>query len=286
MTPSKIHVGLISADKAWENSLKEALAQTGGGYVHHGRSMLELYQKMSMQKVQLIVLVMPPGEGGAEAQAVVQFFRGKRDYTQIPICVLTESPQVTMKHLLRDSRVRGFSTLSGAFLALAAMQPLVHQTAQQEFVDPISLPWIESEFLQSLQAKVGEQTIFTVRPANDDDLHSSFFCQHSDEVRSHLGWFKFAARLQDNGQDGMRILFQGMSQEAMEETAQMLLNTIVTDFKSKAEADLQTRGAIFYPPIEDMAPADRKSVYSGSRSSGLLFESNACHVLLEVIQYI
>ncbi len=282
----KIHIGLICLDKHAEASIKEAATQVGGSYVHTSKSMLELYQKTGLQKVQLILYVSPAGETGVESQALVQFFRSKKDFSQLPICILTDSPNVQMNRLLKDSRVRGFSILSGAFLALLTMQPLVSHTADTEFIEPISLPWIQQEFLESLQSKVGQGSQFVIRNANDDDLHKSFFCQYSDEVRSHLGWFKFAARFQEGTEGGMKTLFQDLSPDSIEEMAQILLTAIVTEFKAKAEGDLHSRGAIFYPPIEELQPTERKIIYSGSRSSGLLFESVACSVLLEVIQYI
>lgn len=283
---AKIHVGLITQDKAWEGQIKDGLAQMGGGYVHCAKSMLELYQKMGMQKVQLIVYVAPPGETGAEAQALVSFFRGKKDYAQIPVCILVDAPQVQMNRLLNDPRVRGFSAAGGSFLALMTMQPMVNGSGSQDFIEPISTNWIQNEFLESLQGKVGQISQFSVRAASEDDLRAGFFCQFVDEVRSHLGWFKFSARLQEGSQEGMKALFAGLSREGMEEMAQVLLTAIVGDFKSKVEMDLQGRGAIFYPPIDELPAPERKIVYAGSKSTGLLFESAACNVVLEVIQYV
>ena len=283
---AKIHIGLINQDKALEASLREALEQMGGGYVHSARSMLELHQKMTLQKIDVIVYAIAQGEDGAQAQALVGFFRGKRDTSEIPICIMVAPLRVEMNRFLNDPLTRGFSLQGGPFLALVTMLPLIEKTALVEFFEPLSIDWIKTEFLTSLQTKVGQASQFTVATATDDDLHASFFCQTSDEVRSHLGWFKFAARFQDSAGNGMKGLFPGMTPEFVEQMAEVLLSSIVTEFKEIVEGDLQSRGAIFYPSIDQMSPADRKLVYAGSRSSGLIFTSESCSVLLEVIQYI
>lgn len=285
MAETKIHVGLIANDKNLEAQLKDATQSSGGGYVHSAKSMVEMYQKLGMQKVGLMVYLAEDGDNGTNSQALVQFFRSKKDYKELPILILTPTQEVRMKKLINDPRVRGFPMLGGLFTPILTMRPLTTGTTTSANLT-LDIERIQYEFIQSIKEKLGQGLEFTAARANDDETHSAFFCQHSDEIRSHLGWFKFAARILEGNNDGMKKIFAGMDADMMEELALNLLTKIVEDFKSRIYADLTSRGAIFFPPMEELDPAERKQLYGSSKSQPVIFKANEMTVLLEVIQYI
>lgn len=284
MADSKIHVGLISTDKSIEAQTKEATQSSGGGYVHVAKSMVEMFQKLGMQKVHLIAYQMEEADNGTQAQALVQFFRSKKEYKDLPILVLTPSHEVRMKRLINDPRVRGFPIVGGLFTPILTMRPLAAGNVTANLT--LDIERIQFDFIQSIKDKLGMGLEFTAAPANDDETHSAFFCQYADEIRSHLGWFKFAARILEGNNDGMKKIFAGMDADMMEELATGLLTKIVEDFKQRIYSDLVSMGAIFYPAIEELEPAERKQLYGSSKSKPVIFKSNEMTVLLEVIQYI
>ena len=113
-----------------------------------------------------------------------------------------------------------------------------------------------------------------------------FFSQKAEEVRTHLGWFKFTVRMLQQENEGLAQLFKGMSPEMIEEVAEVLVTRVITDFKLKAVNDLSTRGAVYLPASEKLTPTERNSVLSKVKNFGVLYSSPDCEVLLEVSQYI
>jgi hypothetical protein len=280
---AKIHIGLVAENKALEADLKQAAEQFGGAYVHQARNTFELIQKLTMQKLQMIVYVLPPSGEGSDFGAAFSFIRSKRDLVKIPICVLTQTPKLEANFLLLDPLVRSFPLSTGAFLAMVSMMPLVQNEKNNEAV--ISEDWIQWEFLESLKSKTGQDMQFNIRPATEDERRQSFYAQQSDEVRSHLGWFKFTVRMLE-ATDGMSRMFKGMNRDTVEEFAQILIGKVVEEFNQKASVDFSTRGAVYLPEIEKLNAVDRKWVYSHVRHQGFLFEAPECQVLLEVSRYI
>ena len=281
----KIHLGLITTDRQKEAAFKEALAQAGGGYVHVARDHLEMNQKLGLQTIDILIYDCPKEETGAGAQALVHFFRNKRDYQKMPICLLYPENDFAMKFLITDPRVRGFSASAGAFLPLTTLMPFMHSDESPFELEPLRTEWIESEFLASLKDKLGGQTDFHPHEATDDDLHSSYLCQVNEEVRSHLAWVKSAARILERKENSFSKLFVGMDREAVEEIAQTLLNQIVAEFQEKLKSELINRGALFFPAMENMSAPDRKQIYAGSKTAAFIFASDEIAVLLEMIRY-
>ncbi|MEZ0392078.1 MAG: hypothetical protein ACAH59_07690 [Pseudobdellovibrionaceae bacterium] len=280
----KIRIGLVSEDKNLENDLKQASESMGGAYVYSSKNILELIQKTAMQKVDLVVLNLPASGDGSDFGAVYAFIRGKKDLHKTPICVLSEKEQFEVNFLLTDVSVRGFPRSGGAFIPLLSMAPLVE--AQGSPDGALTENWIQKEFLQSLQANVGQGVHFQLREATEDERRGGFFCQQSEEVRTHLGWFKFTARLLETADAGISRLFQGMNRDTIEEVSQVLINKVTDDFKRKVISDFSTRGAVYLPPKEKMALPDMKWVNSNTKYKGLLYEATECQVLLEIGQSI
>jgi hypothetical protein len=280
---AKIHIGLVAENKALETDIKQAAEQFGGAYVHQARNTFELIQKLTMQKLQMIVLSLPASGEGSDFGAAFSFIRSKRDFASIPICVLTQTPKLEANFLLLDPSVRSFPLSTGAFMAMVSMMPLLQNEKVNESV--ISENWIQFEFLESLKSKTGQDMQFKIRPATEDERRQSFYAQQADEVRSHLGWFKFTVRMLE-ATDGMSRMFQGMSRDTVEEFAQILIGKVVEEFNQKAGIDFSTRGAVYLPEIDKLNAVDRKWVYSHVRHQGFLFEAPECQVLLEVSRYI
>lgn len=281
---AKVHIGLVAENKNLENEIQEAAKQFGGSYVHHSRNILELSQKLALQKVQLILMVLPAKGEGSEIGPIYQFIRNKRDLQNIPICLLTETPLLHVAFLLNDESVRAFPLEGGVFMALLCMSPLLQSNRPPE--GAVGEEWVQMEFLQCLKSKVGQEIQFEVRTATDDEMHAPFFCQQSEEIRTHLGWFKFTARLLESDADGLAEIFKGMSRDMMEEVAQNLIAQVVEEFRTKVTEDLGARGAVYLPEVDQLAPADRKWVYSNARHNGILFSAPQCQVLLQISRYI
>lgn len=276
---AKVHIGLVSENKNFENLVKESSQQMGGAYIHHSKSIFELIQKLAMQKLQMLMIVLPTTGEGSDFAASYSFIRSKKDLQDLPICVLTETPVLETSFLLTDTTVRAFPMAGGLFLPILSMAPLIQQDSPVESI--LTTEWIKSEFLQSLAGNVGQSVQFQIRDATEDERRLSFFSQTSEEVRTHLGWFKFTARLLDT-EGGISRLFAGMNQDTIEEVSQVLLNKVTTDFKQKVMSDLTTRGAVYLPELDKLSPAERKIIYSQTKYVGILFEADQCQVLLEI----
>jgi hypothetical protein len=286
----KIHVGLIAdspSSKEIENQLKEATAESGGGYVHTSKSMIELYQKLGMQKIQLLVYAIEPGKSEENAQALVNFFRSKHETKDLPILIITSAQQVQMKNLITDVKTRGFAISGGLFVPLITMRPLVVAKAGSlSSALALDSSWICSEFIQAAKDKMGGTTELTACDATSDDTHAPFLGHFSSEIRSHLGWFKMSARLLQSGDDGMKKLFGGIDPEMVEEIATSMMTKVVEDFVQRLQFELIAKGAIFFPPIEEMAPADRKQLYSNAKAQAWRFNAEEMTLLLEINRYL
>ncbi len=281
---AKVRIGLVAENKNLEVEIQEAAQQFGGAYIHHSRNIIELVQKLALQKVQMILMVLPAQGEGSDFGSIYQFVRSKKDLQNIPICLLTEKANYVAPILINDESVRAFPRQGGAFMALLCMAPLLQSNRPPE--GAISEAWAEKEFLQSLRSKMGQEMQFDIRQATDDDMHSSFFCQQSEEIRTHLGWFKFSARLLDNNSAGLSELFKGMSRDMMEEVAQTLVGQVIEEFKAKVTSDLTSRGAIFIPELERLNPAERKWVLANGKHHGVLYHAPQCQILLQTSKYI
>jgi hypothetical protein len=280
---SKFHIGLVTENKALEAEVKQAAEQFGGAYIHQARNVFELLQKLTMQKVQLLLLNLPATGEGSDFGSSLSFIRSKRDLAKVPVCLLTETPRLDTDFLLLDSLVRSFPLAGGPFVALLSMMPLVQSGDGTSAV--ISEEWIQTEFLDSLKAKMGQHMSFSVRSASEDERRQSFYAQKADEVRSHLGWFKFTVRMLESS-EGLSKMFQGVDRDTVESVADSLLGKVVEEFNAKVTNDFATRGAVYLPEIDQLNAVDRKWVYSHVRHQGFVFDSPECQVLLEVSRYI
>jgi hypothetical protein len=289
-TSDKIHVGLIAdspTSKQLENELKEVTKSSGGGYVHTSKSMIELYQKLGMQKIQLLVNAIQPGKSDENAQALVKFFRSKRETKDIPILIVTSTQQVLMKSLISDPKTRGFSLSGGLFVPMITMRPLISATsASLSQALALDSSWICAEFIQAAKDKLGAAMDLKASEASGDDTHAAFLGQFNEEIRSHLGWFKMSARLLQSSTDGMKKLFGGIDPDMVEEIATSMMNKVVEDFVQRVRSELTAKGAIFYPPIEEMAPADRKQLYAGAKAQAWVFRADEMTLLLEINRYL
>lgn len=284
----KIHLGLVSEDaqegKALEGEIKKVFDELGGGYVHTAKTIFELMQKMSVQKMQVIVLHLKSAVEARDFKAAYHFIRGKRELGKIPICLLSENSKVFSPILIDDNLVRAFPIVVGAFVSINSILGIVEHPEAQERV--ISDDWITNEFLESLRTKVGQKIEFKVRSASEDERRTSFYSEISDEVRTHLGWFKFTARMIESSQDRLSNMFKAMSRESIEEFSTLLLGQVVKEFNLKVENDFAARGAIYLPEIEQLQAAERKSVYDRATYRGIVFEAQECTILLEICRYL
>ncbi len=285
---TKLHIGLIDPGKTFEAPLKEALVSFGsGGYVHTAKTMLELHQKMKMQKIQMIAMMTSPSDPENIYQSMVQFFRSKNETKDIPILIITPSTEVKMKYLITDLKTRGFSSTAGALVPLMTMMPLLTASAKTLDGDKaLHLDWIEKEFIEALKDKLGGTLDFTHLKATDDDTHAPYLGQHADEIRSHLGWFKLSARILTRDNQGMANLAKSMDTDSIEEMATVQMTAVVKDFTQRVYNEFIAKGAIFFPPIDEMIPLDRKTLYANAQSLAVLFRCPEMTIVLELNRYL
>ena len=281
---SKVHIGLVCEDKNIEGEIKQACEEVGGSYVHQAKTIYELLQKLQLQKVQVVVLVLKAEAEANDFKAAYNFLRGRRDLIKTPICVLSESLKVKSPVLIEDPLVRAFPLAFGVFLAIHSILPLTNSESTSNL--NLAEGWIRNEFLDSLKAKAGQNLNFSVRVATEDERRTAFFSERSDEVRAHLGWFKFTARMLESQKDNMSKMFKDMSRDSMEEFSQILLDQVVKEFNSKVESDFAARGAIYLPEMDQLSAAERKLVYGRAKYEGVIFESPECTILLETCRYL
>lgn len=281
----KLRAGLISLDKNLEAQLKEAIEQCGGGYIYMAQDHVEMIQKLGVQKIHLLLLDARSPQFAPQAQSFVSFFRSKKDYAKIPIGIYFDDPRFTMKALIVDTHTRAIPATSGLFLGIMNLMPMIQSRENPDF-ESLSTSFIETEFLTALKSKIGEQVVFEPGAASDDELHSSFLCQVNVEIRSHLAWFKIGARILETETDGFSKMFSGLSADMVESLSESILKGVLEGFQNALELDLHSRGALFFPPMEDLPAQDRKILFSRSQSQPLVFRSNTITVLLELIRYL
>lgn len=287
----KMHIGLITLDKSREDLYRQAMSQFGGGYVHTAADHLMMNSKLGIQKVDLFVY-----ECGVDSEAmavedssrvlsVINFIRSKSDCKKLPVLIFYPGAKYEFKNLIADPRVRAFSKNMDPFMALFTIKPFIDNPDAKE-AEPLPAHWVQSEFMQSIVNKIGSSAVFSPAAASDDDLHGSFLCQVNLEVRSHLAWVKIGARILERQQDGFAKIFKGISHDIAEQFAENLLTQIASDFQQKLTQELSTRGSLFFSPLEEFSPQDRKVIYASAKSSAFLFQSEQIAILLEIIRYL
>lgn len=281
----KIRIGLLSKDKKLEAELKQGVEQAGGGYIYSANGHLELLQKLQMQRVHLIFFDARLPEVRDQLQSLIHLFRQKHDFQTMPIGVFHDEGHLVLKALIADCRVRSINSATGAFLGIMNLMPMVNEP-KGAFSETIANEWIQAEFLAALKAKIGEKVSFEAGQPSEEELHSGFLCQVSEEVRSHLAWFKLGARILENDSAGFAEMFQGFSKDEAEAFAENLLRLVIKDFQSKLDAELSFRGAFYFPEIESLPPGDRKILYAKSKPSAFVFRSSHISVLFELTRYL
>ncbi len=287
----KMHIGLITLDKTREELYKQAMAQFGGGYVHTAADHLMMNSKLGIQRVDLFVYECGVDsdamavEASSRVLSVINFIRSKSDCKKLPVLIFYPGSNYEFKNLISDPRVRAFSKNIDPFMALFTIKPFIDNPDAKE-AEALPEHWVESEFMQSIEHKVGSSAVFAPAKASDEDLHAGFLCQVNLEVRSHLAWVKIGARILERQQDGFAKIFKGISHDIAEEFAENLLTQITGDFQQKLTQELSSRGALFFSSIEEFSPADRKTIYGASKASAYLFQSEQIAILLEIIRYL
>lgn len=281
---AKFHIGVVTGNRSFDDEIKSAAEQMGGAYIHHSRDLLELIQKLTLQKIQMILLILPQAGEGSDYFPLHHFIRSKKDLQNIPVCILTEAPQMRISFLLRDPLVRAFPLAGGFFLPLISMKPLLGSSGEE--AGAVSDDWIRSEFVESFKELIGQNIGLQTRDANEDERRAPFFAQQSDEIRTHLGWFKFTARLLESETSGTGHLFQGLNRDMAEATAQNLTDRVIECFSRKVMDDLLSRGAVALPEREKLPAEDRKWLSAQGRHRGILFYAPECQLMLEISRYL
>lgn len=283
---TKPHIGLISADPSDENNLKQTLADMSiGAYVHTAKSLVEMNQKLSIQKIQFLVATFPANESVNQIYALVLFFKQKKDYQNLPIAIMTSNQSCEFSNLIQDAKVRNFKKETGFFIMLMSMLPLL-QPETDATLTTLTSDWLQQEILSSAKSTLGQQIDFQLQPANDDDRHQSFIAQINQEVRSHLGWFKITLRLLDEKSDALNQILGASEPEELEALAEAVLNKISQDLAAKINQELESRGAVFYTDMELFNLSDKKLLRSQTKYSAWTLRSKNISLLLDLAQLV
>lgn len=275
----KKRIGLISTNQAF---LDRARLELGEHYYSTSKNVLEFHQKLGSQIPDYMMFLAEDFPTSKELMASLNYARTKIPGS-IPIAVFHESPQI-FPGLIKDRTIRAFPLNSGFFLADMTMASIPNLKSNEGY-ELIPFEKLQQELLNAVQSRIGRDNKFDVRPATDDEIRTAFFCQMTEEVSTNLLWFKFAIRILDKGNDGLKKIYQNFSESEMEEAALALLNLVVTDFMDVIKLRLKDEGALFLGDSISLAPQERKALLATAKSKPILFSSEVCSIAVELIQY-
>lgn len=275
----KKRIAIISTNASFVDRAKQEL---GDHYYSTSKNILEFHQKLGSQIPDYMMFLADDFPNGKELMTSLTYARTKIQ-NNIPIAIFTDKP-FTFSGLIKDRSIRSFPLSSGFFLAdmtmasVATLKPAVGY-------ELIPFEKLQQELLNAIQARIGRDNKFDMRPATDDEIRTEFFCQMTEEVSSNLLWFKFAIRILNKGNDGLKKIYANFTESEMEEAALALLNLVVTDFMDVIKLRLQDEGALFLGDSLSLSGPERKELLSTAKSKPILYSSDVCSIAVELIQY-
>lgn len=279
MEKQRIRVGLISENSADAIKLKAEYPDT---YVTHAKNILELHQLSGQNKLNAILFLNVPNIQ-KEFFSFHQFLRSKKDFAQLPIAILTPEPLLFQKPI-SDPLVRNFHLEDNLFMPLLNFfNSLQSESSLSQLV---TQEQIEEDFINALGQKLGKDTTFLSRIANQDEAHESFLCQQSDEICTNLLWIKFSVRILESGSESLKNMFEGSSESELQEYIERLLALAFGEFNQKLEQNLKELGAVRFVNSDTMDIKERVPFIKTAKSFPMIFDSNICSILMEVSRYI
>ncbi len=279
MEIKRIRVGLVSENSADATKLKAEYPVT---YVTYARNVLELHQQSGQNKLDAIIFLNFPNIQN-DFFSFHQFLRGKKDFQNLPVAILTTSPLVFSKPI-NDPLIRHFQTDGNLFMALLNFfNSLQSNGALSQLV---TQEQIEEDFTNALGQKLGKDTAFLSRAATADEAHESFICQQSDEICTNLIWIKFSVRILESGSESLKNMFSDSSESELQEYIERLLSLAFGEFNQKFEQNLKELGAVRFVNSDTMDIKERVPFIKTAKSFPMIFDSSICSILMEVSRYI
>lgn len=279
---TKLRVGLVSENKELLESVKNDLP---GSYVYYSKTLFELSQNYGNLKLDAVIFTEGTQPGEADLQSSLNFLRLIANFKEALVFFIHHRTDFKLKGLFFDPLLRSYSVFGGTLIPMLQLQSLANGTDPQKFAEPLSQEWLQGEFARPLAAVLGSSSEISGNDATDDEAHSSYLCQSSDEIASNLVWMKFTARILEEGSEGLKRKYASLSDHEIEIKSEMILAQVLSEFKAQVSLRLKDDGAVFLQGFESLNPLERIELVRRGRSSTLIFKSNLCSILLEQIRY-
>jgi hypothetical protein len=285
----RLKVGLISDNKLDVDKMK---AEFDDLHIYHASNVMNLYTIVGGNKVDALIFMGSetkendqdkPDKLAKEFSSYHNYIRQKAAFKTTPIAVFTSTPMLN-KHVVDDSLVRCHDLDGGFFIPLMGLFEAIQK--KQALLNPLENQKIETSFKAALDEAFGPLVDFIPRPATDDEAHSEFLVQLSDEISSNLVWIKYAARLL---QDGSEIFIRSSGILHEDEIANHTQRTLADAFKNFSSIiieELKEEGALFFAKSDVIPAAEKAAFIKKAKSHTLLFDSKLCKIAVEFIRYI
>jgi hypothetical protein len=275
----RLKIGLIAENKQIVDRIK---AEFDDVHIYYASNIMDFYKVIGTNKTDALIFC---GEAKLpeEFSSYYNYIRQKPAFKSTPIAVFTSCPMVN-KHVLEDPLVRYHHLDGGFFIPLMGLMEAMQGNRNLQNI--FSNEAIEVGLKKALDAALGQDADFKARVATDDEAHSEFLAQATDEISCNLLWIKYAARLLNVGSE-IFVKSSGMvTEEQMgNHSRQVLLET----FEKFAEAILKAlkeEGALFFTKSDTLPGPEKVPFIKKAKSHTVLFESHVCRVLVEFIRYI
>ena len=282
----RLKVGLISENKLDVDKIKAEFDEL---HIYHASNVMNLYSTVGSNKIDALVFIGSETKEKAQDQLAQEFssyhnyIRQKAAFKAVPIAVFTSTPMVN-KHIIDDSLVRCHDLDGGFFIPLMGLFEAIQK--KQALQNPLENQKIETSFKAALDQAFGPLVDFIPRPATDDEGHSEFRVQLSDEISSNLVWIKYAARLLQEGSEVFVKSSGFLSEEDIANHTQQTLAEVFKNFSSIIVEELKEEGALFFAKSDFIPAAEKAAFIKKAKSHTLLFDSTMCKILVEFIRYI
>ncbi len=275
----KIRIGLITEDKTAQDQIKKDFENI---HIYQAPNVMDFYQVVGTNKIDAIV-VTGDQKLAKEFPSYYSYIRQKSQFNSTPVAFICSQPLLN-NYPISDTLVRSYTMDGGYFMALIDFLRVIQDS--QAITKVIDNKKIETIFLKAMSKKVGLGQNFSSRPATDEEAHSEFLIQHSDEIATNLLWVKFSARILMSGSKTLLQLLKSISEEEQSKLAKQIITAVFTEFHAEMVALLNKEGALFFSKSEAIPVAEKTPYLKKSKSQALLFESSYCSFLVEFNRYI
>lgn len=274
----KKRLGVIAINKAEFEPYKASFPEC---HFHFSKNMIEFIQLVGSQKIDLIVFLEAP-----ELIKSIKYLRGKTQFSKTPFLILYKNDNFTLASPHKDTFLKAYKMDNDLFMNILDFLGQLEDPKSFEKAFTIESSNLETAFINAIKSKMGQAQDFIARPATDDEMHSSFYCQQSAEISTHLFWVKYNARILQEGNLAFTEMFKNFSDQEKEEMSEQMLSLVMSNFQAELKKPLQKSGAVPFPPSDELEFAERKDFVKTAKNTALVFESSTSRWVLEMTQYI